>query len=147
MSMKFDFKEINQEIKKLKKYPDKKKILKFAAKKFKLFMSKYANVDSGAYVDSWKPKIKGDTLSITTPKGQLMIWLEFTGTIPHVIVPVRANVLHWIDRETGGHRFSMKVHHPGTQATPHVRKCIKLTLRELQKYYYSEIKRDVKWLE
>ena len=146
MSASYDWKEVKAEITKLNKIPDQKKVLDYAAKRFKILMSKYANVDSGAYVDSWKPKIVGDTLKITTPKGQLFQWLEFTGTVPHIIVPVRANVLHWIDKETGGHRFAMKVHHPGTQATPHVRKVMKMILKEIQEYWFKIAKQELTWL-
>ena len=147
MSAKLNVKEAIQEIKRLEKTPDKKKILQYAAKRFQLLMSKHANVDSGKYIDSWKPKITGDRLVITTPQGQLFMWLEFTGTVPHTIVPKGPGYpLHWIDKETGGHRFAMKVRHPGTKPTPHVQKIMRILLKEIQQYYYDMARKELGWI-
>lgn len=41
------------------------------------------------------------------------------GTMPHPIDPVRAQMLHWVDRETGEDVFARHVDHPGTAPNPY----------------------------
>ena len=56
-------------------------------------------------------KSPGTLISITT-QDEIFKFVD-EGTIPHIIKPVRAKVLHWIDKPTGEDRFAKLVHHPG----------------------------------
>ena len=147
--MKFDFKEVNMEIKKLSKFAIAKQCLEWGRDNLHAEITNRKTIpyDTGAYQKSWKKKkIKKQTITIETPMGQLMIWLEFTGTIPHIIVPVRAKALHWIDRKTGKDVFAMEVHHPGTQAQPHIRPAIKTFMPKWRDYIFKLLKQEHSWV-
>ena len=92
MSMKIDFKEVNTEIKKLSKFTIAKQCLDWGLIQLhkEITNKDIIPIDEGNYRKSWKKKkIKKQTITVETPMGQLMIWLEFTGTVPHIIVPVQ----------------------------------------------------------
>jgi hypothetical protein len=38
------------------------------------------------------------------------------GTTAHIIRPVKAKMLHWVDPQSGEDRFAKEVHHPGSPA-------------------------------
>lgn len=74
-------------------------------------------------------------------------WLEFTGTVKHEIVPRRARMLSWVDKNSGIRRFAMRVMHPGTKPTPHVRPAMRAILpREMQRAIKGIVNRHV-WLK
>ena len=149
MSLKFDFKEMNTEIKKLSKFTIAKQCLEWGLTQLhtEITNKDIIPIDTGAYSKSWKKKkTKKQTITIETPMGQLMIWLEFTGTVPHVIEPVRANALHWIDKKTGKDVFAMRVHHPGTQPQPHLRPAIKTFMAKWQDYIFKLLKENHEWI-
>lgn len=78
----------------------------------------------GAFEDataSWKNKPefrgyvrfndKGAYISVGT-QDKIFKYVD-EGTPPHIIKPVNAKVLHWVDESTGEDRFATIVHHPG----------------------------------
>ena len=145
MSATLDFKPIAEFVKKLNKKELITRCFEWGAEKL-LFeiTAKDIPFDTGRYRKSWKKnKPKKETISVETPMGQLMIWLEFTGTVPHEIVPKRPGYpLHWIDPDTGEDVFRYKVWHPGTTATPHLRPAIKRFLPKWQDYIFEQIKKN-----
>ena len=142
-----DFKKIIPEIRKLEKFNLAKKCLQHGAELLQRELRKDAPHRTGKYVNSWKTrKPKKDSITIETPMGQLMLWLEFTGTRPHVIVPRRAKVLKWVNRETGQDVYAMKVNHPGTKPQPHLRPFIKKILPKWIDYTFTQIKKEHVWL-
>ena len=146
--MKIDFKEVNTEIKKLSKFTIAKKCLDWGTE---YLYREITNPDTipfnqGNYRASWKKKkIKKQTISVETPMGQLMIWLEFTGTKPHIIVPVRAQALHWIN-DAGQDVYAMEVHHPGTKPQPHLRPAIKKFLPKWRDYIFKLLQTEHTWI-
>jgi hypothetical protein len=54
-------------------------------------------------------------------ESQIVDFLEY-GTRPHIIVPVIANALHWVDEESGDDVFARRVRHPGTKPLGFVRR-------------------------
>ena len=95
-------------------------------------VKRLAPKDTGRYAESIKVgkteqignKIKTEIYTdatVSTAKGKeynLGFLLE-TGTSPHLIEPVMANVLHF--KINGEDIFAKRVHHPGTVAQPHFR--------------------------
>ena len=115
----------------------KEAVAEDAAQNLKKEIQRTAPKDSGKYAKSWRIKQtrwgtgKDKPRLILSPAKKyhdLMVWLEFTGTKPHIILPRRAKVLHWIDKSTGQHRFSMRVRHPGTKPQPHIRPALRKIL-------------------
>ncbi len=49
----------------------------------------------------------------TYPNKEIILMFE-KGSLPHVITPIRAPMLHWIDERTKQHIFAKSVKHPGT---------------------------------
>lgn len=111
--------------------------------------------DTGKYAKSWtvkqrKNRTKYKTVIHIAPSKKfqkLFGWLEFTGTIPHEILPVRALYLHWIDKETGMHHFRKRVWHPGTDPTPHVRPAMRKILPRSMQQAIKGISTKHVWLK
>ena len=81
-----------------------------------------APLETGAYANSWvKKSVNHKRARITTPMGFLFELLEFRGSRPHEIRARIAPALHWIDPNTGAHRFALRVWHPGFKPKPHMR--------------------------
>ena len=82
---------------------------------------------TGETRDSWEidhvnsSGLEGLEWVIRNPKrDEIVGYLEY-GTRPHVIVPVRAEALHWVGSD-GRDRFAARVVHPGTRPLGLVRK-------------------------
>ena len=81
-----------------------------------------APLETGEYSRSWKKaKVSAVRATIRSPMGFLYQILEFRGARPHELRARRAPALHWIDPNTGAHRFALKVWHPGFKPRPHMR--------------------------
>ena len=133
---------ITKELRSLKSI-DTNPLWKSESRKFNDNFKQKVPKDTGEYKKSWKVKKyskKGFTLE--TKMGFLFDILEFQGSKPHIIEPVRASVLHWIDKETGQDRFAMRVRHPGFKAIPHARPFVKKNVmrvaRDLMSFYKSK---------
>jgi hypothetical protein len=70
-----------------------------------------------------KNRIRGEITVASTHKSGLPVpaYVEF-GTPPHVITPKTASVLRWVDDD--GTHFAKRVHHPGTDPNPYMRRGI-----------------------
>ena len=81
-----------------------------------------APLETGAYANSWtKKNVNERRARITSRMGFLYQLLEFRGSKPHEIKAKNAPALHWIDPNTGAHRFALRVWHPGFKPKPHMR--------------------------
>ena len=151
MSLTINFQEVNQEVKKLLNWEKNvvKDCLNWGTEAlYKEITQKDMPYNTGNYKRSWKKKKpKNHTITVETPMGQLMIWLEFTGTKPHIIVPKGPGYpLHWVDPDTGEHRYAMKVNHPGTNPTPHLRPAIEKFLPKWEDYIMRKISKYYRWI-
>jgi len=81
----------------------------------------------GAFEDStsawkhkptWRGYVRIESTSIYISVGTQDEIFKFVdeGTVAHIIRPVTAKVLHWVDVSTGEDHFAKEVHHPGTKA-------------------------------
>ena len=100
---------------------------------------------TGAYASSFGRRRWSRGLRLVTKYGMLMRWLEYTGTRPHIIVPRRARVLHWID-DAGRDVFSMRVRHPGTSPVPHIRPGLRRVVPGTVHDYIAGLIRRHRWL-
>jgi len=82
-------------------------------------------------------------LRVTDPQ-PLGTWIR-GGTRPHVIVPVRAQVLHFVT-EAGVEVFTRKVHHPGTKPNPYHERTMKRMKPEIDQELAKLGKKFVKEL-
>jgi len=66
----------------------------------------------------WRGYVRIDSSRIYISVGTTDEIFKFVdqGTKAHIIRPIRAKVLHWVDASSGEDRFSKEVHHPGTKA-------------------------------
>lgn len=109
--------------------------------KYKVFRNSFFNAASEMAEDvkrefedstsKWKDKpafkssvkASSDNIEINVGTENLIFKFVDEGTAPHIIKPVRAKVLHWVDPESGGDRFATLVHHPGyagSKITEHI---------------------------
>lgn len=81
----------------------------------------------GAFIDAtsgWKHqpvwrgyvRLTADNIYISVGTADQIFKFVDEGTKAHIIRPVKAKMLHWVDASSGEDRFAMEVHHPGTQA-------------------------------
>lgn len=81
----------------------------------------------GAFIDAtsgWKHKpvwrgyvrLTADDIYISVGTADQIFKFVDEGTKAHVIRPVKAKMLHWVDTASGEDRFAKEVHHPGTKA-------------------------------
>ena len=81
----------------------------------------------GAFIDvtsgwknppAWRGYVRLTTDNIYISVGTTDQIFKFVdeGTVAHIIRPVRAKVLHWVDPVTGQDAYAKEVHHPGTKA-------------------------------
>lgn len=81
----------------------------------------------GAFIDAtsgWKNKpvwrgyvrLTADNIYISVGTTDQIFKFVDEGTVAHIIRPVRARLLHWVDPDSGDDRFAKEVHHPGTKA-------------------------------
>ena len=146
MRIDVDIKNIEAELTKMSKFDLATKLLDWGQEILMREIKKRANYDTGQYRNAFRQgKIKKETAEITTPMGQLMIWLEHTGTKPHIITPKHAKVLHWVN-EGGQDVFAMRVRHPGTKATPHIGPSIDYFLPVWNDYIFTQLKKEYGWL-
>ena len=146
MRVDVDISEITSELSRLSKFDIATKLLDWGQEMLLREIKKRANYDTGQYRNAFKQgKIKKETAEIVTPMGQLLIWLEETGTKPHIITPKKARVLHWVN-EGGQDIFAMRVRHPGTKATPHITPAIKHFIPEWHEYIFTQLKTKYEWL-
>ena len=115
--------------------------LKKAQMELKRELRRRSPKDTTKYAESWKlgPRTPRKA-KVETRQGFLFKILEFTGSKPHIIRAKKANALHWIDKQTGGHRFAKFVHHPGFRPIPHARPAVKTIQNKLTTLMVKEIK-------
>jgi len=81
----------------------------------------------GAFIDAtstWKNKpvwrgyvrLTADNIYISVGTTDQIFKYVDEGTVAHIIKPVRAKMLHWVDADSGEDRFAKEVHHPGSKA-------------------------------
>ncbi len=81
----------------------------------------------GAFIDAtsgWKHqpvwrgyvRLTADNIYISVGTADQIFKFVDEGTKAHIIRPVKAKMLHWIDPASGDDRFAKEVHHPGTKA-------------------------------
>lgn len=81
----------------------------------------------GAFIDAtsgWKkpPQWRGyvrltpEDIYISVGTANEIFKFVDEGTKAHIIRPVKAKMLHWVDAASGGDIFAREVHHPGTKA-------------------------------
>lgn len=124
-------------------------IRKQAAKELLVEIKRTAPKDTGNFAKSFR-MIHKKTRTIITPHKKyhkLFTWLEFTGTKPHEILPRRARVLHWVDKQTGLHHFRYRVWHPGTRATPFVRPAMRRILPKSMRGSLSGLTARHPWIK
>ena len=102
-----------------------------------------APLETGEYSRSWKKaKVSAKRATIRSPMGFLYKILEFRGSRPHEVRARRAPALHWIDPNTGHHRFALKVWHPGFKPRPHMRPMMRDLMHQSLKvmnHHYSRL--------
>ena len=146
MSISMNITEIKTELTRLSKFDMAKKMLDWGQEMITRDIRLNAPNDTGEYSKSWKKsKPTKEKFTVTTNMGQLYLWLEFTGTKPHEIKPIRAKALHWIN-DAGQDVFAKKVWHPGTTAEPHVQPALKKFYPKWRDYIFKEIKREYGWI-
>ena len=96
-----------------------------------------APLETGDYVRSWRTRNDAKHIRLVTPMGFLFYLLEFRGSKPHKIRAVRAPMLHWIDPNTGAHRFAKEVMHPGFRPLPHMRPMMRDVVRQALPVFYK----------
>ena len=147
IAVKFDFTQLKQEIQSLKRLDTNPFWSAQSKKSLKAFKEKVP-IDTGDYKKSWKiKKSNKNGFVLETDKGFLFDLLEFQGARPHVIEPVRAKVLHWIDKETGQDRFAMRVQHPGFEKIPHARPFIKNNLPIIAQNFLKYMAAKKEWVK
>ena len=57
------------------------------------------------------------------------------GTKAHIIRPVRAKMLHWVDEASGEDRFAKEVHHPGSKAREYSKEIREIWLGLMPDYF------------
>ena len=91
---------------------------------------------TGEYAASWrKGPSSARRVEVRTTKPKLFEILEFVGSQPHVIRPVRAKALRF--EQAGQVRFAKSVNHPGFPPIPHVRPA----LRKIERGFPRELRR------
>lgn len=73
------------------------------------------------------------------PKKDIILFFE-EGTRPHIIRPIRAKSLRWVDEMTGEEVFAQMVRHPGTPAYEMIAKTEKLMLPQIDGYVAATLK-------
>ena len=158
MPLGFDLSDLTKAFTELEKDATvfKEAITEDCQEQLKQEIKRTAPKDTGKYAKSWrasqvrwgtgadKPKL---ILAPAKKYYNLMIWLEFTGTKPHIIKPKKAKMLSWIDKKTGKRRFAMKVRHPGTKPQPHLRPAIRKVLPRSVSAGIDVLKQKHIWLE
>ena len=147
MSIKMDITEIKSELNRLSKFEIAKKCLDWGQEMLVRDIRHNAPNDTGEYSKSWKKKKpSSDKFIVETNMGQLLMWLEWTGTKPHEIVPVRAKALHWIN-DAGQDVFAKRVWHPGTTAEPHITPALKRFYPKWKDYIFTQISQEYGWID
>lgn len=82
-------------------------------------MSVQAPVDTGQLAANQDWRDDNGRLEVYTidNRGPIAVYV-IRGTAPHAIDPVRAKMLHWVNRD-GAHVFARHVDHPGTLPNPY----------------------------
>lgn len=81
----------------------------------------------GAFTDitsGWKKppvwrgyvRLTADNIYISVGTTDQIFKFVDEGTVAHIIRPVKAKMLHWVDPASGEDRFAKEVHHPGSKA-------------------------------
>jgi len=81
----------------------------------------------GAFIDAtsgWKHKpvwrgyvrLTADNTYISVGTTDQIFKFVDEGTVAHIIRPIKAKMLHWVDPVSGDDRFAKEVHHPGSKA-------------------------------
>lgn len=142
-----DFSGIRNALDALAKDPLPSRVADIAENKMLKEIHSRAPSKTGKYRSSFK-RVKSykQGMRLETPYGELMGFLEFTGTQAHVIVPVKAKVLHWLDPETGQHMFRYRVRHPGTRPSPHLRPALRKVAPSAVNEAMLELKRRHPWI-
>jgi len=85
--------------------------------------------DTGKYSRSWKiTKRSAAGVQVGTNLAWLFKILEYTGSKPHLIRPVRAKALHFFLKD-GTEIFTQLVRHPGFKPIPHVRPSVRHVMK------------------
>jgi len=144
--VKLDFTKVKTELKTLKARKVEKEIKDAAADKMLKHIHSKAPKKTGKFISSFKRRNTKTGVNLETKYADLFEWLEFTGTQAHVIRPVKAQVLHWLDPDTGEDVFRMKVNHPGFKHKPFARPGLAKTTPSATDHVLKAIKRDHKWM-
>lgn len=102
----------------------------------------------GAFIDAtstWKNKpvwrgyvrLSADNIYISVGTTDLIFKFVDEGTKAHIIRPIKAKMLHWVDAGSGEDRFAKEVHHPGTKAQ-HISKDIREIWLGLMPDYFDK---------
>ena len=149
VTVRIGFAEINRVLNKDVKWLERTRQSAVKQLKPKLLeeLKKKCPKDTGKYAQSWRIERSSKyEFRFVTTMGKLFRILEYHGSKPHIIEPVRARVLHWIDKETGGHRFAKRVQHPGFAALPHVRPFRDRQLPKIRDEILQALRRKYKWI-
>jgi len=60
-------------------------------------------------------RLTADNIYISVGTADQIFKYVDEGTVAHIIRPVKAKLLHWVDPQSGEDRFAKEVHHPGTK--------------------------------
>lgn len=130
----------------------KAEYLSILANRFLEKLAKFAPVNTGRYINSWRiveqsaervvigPRDGGGAVGSTTgaiPVQQLAIILEYTGATPHTIRPRNKEALHF--KFGGQDIFFTVVQHPGMRPKPHIRPALAELLREAPGLAYATL--------
>jgi len=117
-----------------------KQVAEFALQKIKYF-TRAPTYTKGAtkLADLWemtysrKGTVENYIIKNTYPIQDVILFFE-EGTNPHVIRPVKASILRWVDEDSGDIIFARSVMHPGTIQHAMLAQTEKLVQPEFDKY-------------
>lgn len=99
---------------------------------------------SGEYAESWtKGQVNGNSIKISSPKDDLFVLLEYTGSMPHTIEPRDAKALHFVTPQ-GEEVFTMRVDHKGFPPMPHLRPAMSEFAKAFPQIIFKHLSLNVK---
>ena len=147
ITIRYDIEPVKRAIRDLQKSDLPDAVVRHAEKKMLKHVAAKAPRRSGTFASSFKPQsTRGKRMRLITKYGALFRFLEYSGTQSHIIVPVKARVLHWIDPDTGKDMFRYRVRHPGTSPTPFARPGIRKVAPSALHDAFRDLTRRLPWL-
>lgn len=109
----------------------------------------------GAFIDAvsgWKHKpvwrgyvrLNADQIYISVGTTDQIFKYVDEGTKAHIIKPVRAKMLHWVDPTSGEDVFAKEVHHPGSKAQNISKDIREVWLGLMPDYFDRELVKAIK---